>query len=338
MEVLWQRAQELCLRVESALGGRNGHARICLDSPAIGARCRAKWAGDGLLYDAEVQNVLADGTIVVNWLRPRPESIQGDTGDGSPAAFGSTPLSPSKRLPARPIITVSEHGGDDSCHRFLQQEDVHLLEGDPASTRAVQTFLEARSDEDRVCVNCGTDEAEYASVSFGTYLCCKCADEMKKCAPNLPLRQLADIWSWSKEDLIYMSHGGNSTFTAILKDYPDIVNASLAERYTSKFAEYYRRRVEALTLSLPPPQVPLSDVAGQPGKSPGDFFTSPEAKHVAHVVVQTFEAWACQARRKLPKPAAKPVSRPPLGASARRQPLVVEGCGTVISGSPMRSV
>merc|ERR1711865_1164323 len=135
-----------------------------------------------------------------------------------------------------------------------------------------------------------------------------------------------------------MSHGGNEAFMAVLRDYPDVLNATVEARYNSKFAESYRRRLEAITLSLPPPPLPFLDLAVQPAKSTPDFFTSPEAKHVAHIVVQTFETWACQARRKLPKPKSKPLPRP-LGVSARRQPVVMEGCGTVVSSSSnMRSV
>lgn len=344
MESLWQNAQELCFRVETALGGRNCHGRIGLEAPPIGARCRAKFAGDGLMYDAEVQNVLDDGTIVVNWLRPRAESLCSDTSPMSPS-FSSTG-SPSRRGPKRPIITVSEHGGDDSCHRWVQQEDVHLLEGDSASSRAVQLFLEARSEEDQKCAECLLAEAEEACISFGIYLCSSCAEGVRRCTGNaLPMRALDNVWSWSEEDLCYMRLGGNTSYLEVLKEYPDIHNAPSSRlRYTCKFSEYYRRRLEARTVGVHDTAAMSPEVAIQPCKSPPDFYTSPEAKHVAQLAVEKFEAWACDARRKLPKPPRRPpprhnsVSERGYGPSSysTRQPLIVEGCGSVVA-SPTRA-
>lgn len=69
---------------------------------APGMHVRAIWAGDGNSYDATVQRVLSDGTVVVNWLRPSP-------------------------LSEEPLTCVIESGGDDTTHRYVSRDRVETV-------------------------------------------------------------------------------------------------------------------------------------------------------------------------------------------------------------------
>eukprot|EP00913_Durusdinium_trenchii_P000443 g406.t1 len=159
MDALQEAAHEnrrLCERVQKVVGldseATNGRAPSELCS---GSRCRARWM-DGNYYDATIHAVLPGGFVVVNWLRPRPNA------DGN----------------ERPIRTISGIGGDDTLHRIVQTADVEFDALAPDVAMAFATFRD-RPQQDRRCVDCDSAETEWASVSFGTYLCARCAEELR---------------------------------------------------------------------------------------------------------------------------------------------------------------
>lgn len=291
-----QDAQELCCKVEAATGGCQ--ARPLTEPLTAGTRCRAKWM-DGNYYDATIQKSNTDGTVVVNWLRPR--------------AVGSGDCSPT----GRPLITVSGTGGDDSLHRIVMKADIQLGDqgsGEKSDAQAALRLFEARSSEDRLCVDCGASGADWASVSFGTYLCRMCAEEHQGLGARLSLaRQLNDGWGWIQRDLRYMLRGGNAAFRECLDKYPAVKTAPMAERYSSRFAEYYRRHLDAVCTGAQLPQLPSRELAVQAGAK-GEFLSAAEAAAVAQEVARRFEAavhWASTQSRCVTAKRASELGLPP---------------------------
>eukprot|EP00930_Biecheleria_cincta_P023145 TRINITY_DN16752_c0_g1_i2.p1 TRINITY_DN16752_c0_g1~~TRINITY_DN16752_c0_g1_i2.p1 ORF type:complete len:886 (+),score=149.62 TRINITY_DN16752_c0_g1_i2:65-2722(+) len=207
-----QEAQQLCEKVQVALEGP-GRRNVGLSDFSAGSRCRARWM-DGTFYDATIHSVQNDGTVVVNWLRPRPST----TSDGTEP----------------PQRTVSEHGGDDTLHRIVSKADVQIdgvSPGGHSDTQAALTFFLHRPIEDRSCADCSTKNTEWASVSFGTYLCVRCASEHESMGPRRSLvRPLNDGWGWTRSDLKYMRVGGNVAFQNCLKMYPSVQRLPVLER------------------------------------------------------------------------------------------------------------
>jgi len=289
--VVLQEAQELCGKVEAVTSGRQ--IRPLTEPLTAGTRCRAKWM-DGNYYDATVFKSNTDGTAVVNWLRPRAAG----SGDSSPSG--------------RPLVTVSGTGGDDSLHRIVMKADVQLdsqTGGAKSDAQAALRLFEARSAEDRACVDCGALGADWASISFGTYLCRMCAEEHQGLGARVSVaaqehqglgahlslvRQLNDGWGWVQRDLQYMVRGGNAVFCTALDKYPLVKAAPMAERYSSRFAEYYRRRLDAVCTGAPLPQPPVQEAALHAGAK-GEFLSAAEAAAVAQEVARNFEVmvhWA----------------------------------------------
>lgn len=288
LEAALQDAHQLCGRVEAVTGGRS-RLRPLTEPLPVGTRCRAKWM-DGNYYDATVQKSNSDGTVVVNWLRPRPAG----SGDTSPTH--------------RPLITVSECGGDDTLHRIVMKADLQLDEGgngEQSDAQAALRLFEARPPEDRHCVDCGASGADWASVSFGTYLCRLCAEDHQALGVRLSLaRQLNDGWGWVQRDLQYLIRGGNAAFRACLDKYPAVKAAPFTERYSSRFAEYYRRYLDAVCTGAQLPQPPSQEVAAQAGAK-GEFLSAAEAAAVAQEVARRFEAavhWAASHSRAAATP------------------------------------
>jgi len=251
---------------------------------SLGMRCQAKWM-DGHYYDATVQKYHADGTVVVNWLRPRP-----DGGETSPNA--------------RPLVTISEHGGDDSLHRIVSRTDIRAdTSADPemrSDQQVALDFFAGRPQEDNLCADCGAAAVDWASVSFGTYLCRECADEHQALGVRYSLvRQLNDGWGWAQRDLEYLRRGGNAAFTACLERYPTVKLKTLPELYSSRFAEYYRKQLDSLVTGAQIPLPPSPEQAEKPGEK-GEFLSAAEASAVAQEVARRFEATVQHAIRQSP--------------------------------------
>lgn len=295
-----QRVRAVSKRVETALltdAWALGHAAVRLWPQVLtaGSRCRAKWV-DGNHYDAEVQCILGDGAVLVNWLRPQVEdtlSVQDSNTDAGNKAI----------LQQQPLVTVSESGGDDTCHRIIPRDEVHLvgrgcLRDPPEEVLAAQSLFRARHTADLVCVDCGRDGTNWASISFGTYVCDSCAEEHCRLGPRLSLmRSLDDGWGWPKHDLEPLRLGGNAAFRAD-ESFPAVQNLPLTQRYMTRFAEHYRKQLDARCAGCAPPPALMLDVASSP--LVGEFLTVCEAVAVAQHAMQRFEAAAQDAQRKLP--------------------------------------
>jgi len=270
IEIASRSLSRVCLQVEDSLNCR-GHLFPNLELQ-VGLHCRAKWM-DGNFYDATIQHVLGDGSIVVNWLRPRAT-----TATDSPVR--------------RPLATVSEVGGDDTLHRVIRMSDITLddmyLQGDSLAHGAL-LFFERRPKEDLKCLECGQEDPDWASVSFGIYLCCGCAEGHANLGRRVSLvRPTASGWGWPQQDLDCLRFGGNAAFQTALAKYPQVEGMLHADKYKSRFAEYYRRNLDALCVGAQLPQMPSANVAAQPGSC--DFLTFAEAMAVAREAVQQFQA------------------------------------------------
>jgi len=269
LQVALEEARHLCEHVEAAIDGPE-RAKSAISGLSTGTRCRARWM-DGNFYDASIHSVGLDGTVVVNWLRPRASS------DDSPD---------------RPLRTISESGGDDSLHRVVAKADIHIEGRSPrgqSEPQAAHRAFQSRGPEDRTCVDCNSAVTEWASISFGTYLCETCAAEHRQLGAKLSLvRQLNDGWGWTQRDLKYLTAGGNAAFRAQLEKYPEVQEMRIYLRYATRFAEHYRRHLDAICTGaqLPPPVQP--ETAEQPSQA-GDFLSRAEAAAVAREVSNQFE-------------------------------------------------
>eukprot|EP00933_Yihiella_yeosuensis_P026244 TRINITY_DN20367_c0_g3_i1.p1 TRINITY_DN20367_c0_g3~~TRINITY_DN20367_c0_g3_i1.p1 ORF type:complete len:303 (-),score=50.08 TRINITY_DN20367_c0_g3_i1:73-981(-) len=228
---------------------------------------------DGNYYDASIHSVNFDGTVVLNWLRPHPDPNHQDGG--------------------RRLKTISESGGDDTLHRIVSKADIQMESFTPRAqtgTKAAMIFFRDRPPEDFNCADCRASNcASWASVSFGIYLCQDCAQVHERLGPRTSLvRQINEGWGWPSYDIKYLSVGGNSAFWECLDKYPAVCSMEPAERLTSRFAEFYRRYLDAVcTGSVVPAPVPVEQ-AIQPAQ--GDFISIAEAAAAVQEVSRKFES------------------------------------------------
>jgi len=101
----------------------------------------------------------------------------------------------------------------------------------------------------RCCVDCARPDADWASVSIGTYLCMECAGRHRGLGVHLSFVRSTTMDVWSSEQLQRMNLGGTQRFLDFLRSYPQLCEPpqtaeALATRYGSRAAAYYRRLLD----------------------------------------------------------------------------------------------
>jgi len=95
----------------------------------------------------------------------------------------------------------------------------------------------------------GKREADWASVSHGTYLCMDCAGRHRGLGVHLSFVRSTTMDLWSTEQLRRMQLGGTQQFHEFLKLYPRLCTPprtmdELSVRYRSHAAAHYRRLLD----------------------------------------------------------------------------------------------
>lgn len=117
------------------------------------------------------------------------------------------------------------------------------------------------------CFDCGGASARWVSLSFGTTLCLECAGAHRNLGVEKSfVRSLAlDTLSYADAATLVRS-GGNSAFSRFMRSReasPAWVALSIAERYDTRAAGEYRRRLHALRVEMTDDEAAAGDGAGE---------------------------------------------------------------------------
>ena len=91
------------------------------------------------------------------------------------------------------------------------------------------------------CVDCGEKNPKWASVNNGVFLCLKCAGVHRSFGMSISLTRSLQIDSWTDNQLLFFTKGGNAKFKKNLEEFNIDLSSSLDIKYKSKAADYYRR-------------------------------------------------------------------------------------------------
>ena len=93
--------------------------------------------------------------------------------------------------------------------------------------------------DNQKCANCNDKGSDQGSLNYGVFLCSECAGKMLELGDDC--RPFGDE-SWDQAELIRFNYGGNKLFKDMMTFYQlDVISPD--DRYKSKAAYYYRRRV-----------------------------------------------------------------------------------------------
>merc|ERR1712232_455081 len=101
----------------------------------------------------------------------------------------------------------------------------------------------------QICIDCGLPDADWASVSYGTYLCVDCAGRHRGLGVHLSFVRSTTMDVWKPDQLKRMQLGGTQRFLDFLAKYPRLrdppkTTTALKTRYGSLAAAYYRRLMD----------------------------------------------------------------------------------------------
>lgn len=122
-----------------------------------------------------------------------------------------------------------------------------------------EIFNKIREDPaNLICVDCGNEEVQFASISHGSFICEACANIHKSLGPNISfVKPLND--SWSIRQLKIMTAGGNSTLKNFFNSYTMPATFPIDVKYNTLAAKYYREMLKVMAegepCSMPTPTI-----------------------------------------------------------------------------------
>ncbi|CAJ1403155.1 unnamed protein product [Effrenium voratum] len=138
----------------------------------------------------------------------------------------------------------------------LLQRAQHLLEAEEEETEEPEdapgeevpeaealAFFSRVPEEDKICADC-LSSAEWASVTYGIYLCVDCAGRHRGLGVHLSFVRSLGMDRWTAPQLRRMELGGSQRFRDFMAAYPAL-DSELGARYGSRAARFYRRALTA---------------------------------------------------------------------------------------------
>lgn len=123
--------------------------------------------------------------------------------------------------------------------------------------REVEAELRALAGNN-VCVDCDAKLPQWASVSFGTFMCLECSGRHRALGVHISFVRSVTMDSWNDKQIRMMKVGGNDKCIKFLKQYNVEKNVPIPQKYNSPAALLYRDRITAEVEGKPlPTELPV---------------------------------------------------------------------------------
>mmetsp|Transcript_17031 Transcript_17031/g.59678 ORF Transcript_17031/g.59678 Transcript_17031/m.59678 type:complete len:369 (-) Transcript_17031:66-1172(-) len=109
------------------------------------------------------------------------------------------------------------------------------------------------------CVDCGQVKPQWASVSYGVFMCLECSGKHRGLGVHLSFVRSVQMDSWPDKHIRMMKAGGNRKLRKFFEEH-GVADLPISEKYDTPAAELYRERIIALRDGkTPPTELPKRD-------------------------------------------------------------------------------